>query len=392
MKRTLALLLALTWINAAEAAETVTPALAKRVINIIERAEEDRPGALADLKSLADGRRAGSLDLAFVMHERAALLMQDEQLDTARRELEATLSGQPPSYAPRLRYLLAQILLLQNEPGAALRELESWAAQFDEPSPSGLLLLGYTYIQLDRFEDAARMLEQALASAPRQRAQWVELLAYAYTRTGRPAEAITLLEGIIADRPGETRWWRQLATIYLLMENLPRGTAGIAITDRIEPLDYDDARRLARLFAHLNMPADGARVLADAMAARDQPVDFDDRMLLGELWMLAREFDQSVAAFRAAATIAEDGESALMLAQLYVQREEYELARKALRESLAAYAEEAPARVHYLLAIVEINLSNWDAASLAVEQLRDDPQYAARSQRLERYIRSGAGQ
>ena len=88
-----------------------------------------------------------------------------------------------------------------------------------------------------------------MSEATKPPAAWLEVLAYAYIRTERTAEAVDLLETLIARRPGEARWWRQLASIYLLIEDMQGGAAGLAVAaELVKDGDFADARRLARLF------------------------------------------------------------------------------------------------------------------------------------------------
>jgi predicted Zn-dependent protease len=380
----------LGWLPASQAAEAISPAVMQRLVAIMGRAEEDPQRALDELQQLAARRRTGSADLAAILHERAALLVQQDQTALAREELEAAFIDQPPEFGIRLRYLLAQILLIEDQPEAALSHLEVWHAQQDEPSPAGLYLMGHAYLRLDRFDEAAVVLEQAVATTDVPQYQWVEMLAYTYSRVGRAAEATALLEDIIAEQPANARWWRQLASVYLLLDDVPTGTAAFAIAGLVDTMAYDDARQLARLFGFLGMPEDGARILSRAMTAAEG-VSFEDRMLLAELWMMAREFDAAIGAFQEAAMSSDsNGEPGMMMAQLYLQREDYENARVALTDAIQRWGEATPSQAWYLLAVVELNRDDHQAAARALERLQDDSSYRERVQRLEAYLRETA--
>lgn len=367
------------------AARTVSPELAQRVLTILGESEDDPVEALEDLARLAERTRS-DLDLAFVMTERSALLIQQDQMDKARAEMADVLGEHPAEFAPRLRNLYATTLLAEEDYAGALGQLEMWAAHTETPHPQGLFLMGYACVRLERFEDAVAWLELAVNSDYPTRDPWVELLAYAYTQSGRPEDALALLENLIAQHPDRARWWKQLGGILMLLDQVSPGTASLAVADSIEPLSFSDRRRLARLFAHLGMPADGAALLARALEAREEPADFEEQMLLGELWMLSRETDRAIAVFTAAQENAEQGEAAMMIGQLYAQREEYAAASQALEISVAAYGESVPARVYYLLAVIQINLGKLEAASEAVDRLTADEEYRERAANLADYI------
>ncbi len=367
------------------AANSVDPVLAKQVLDILTDAESDPEKALADLSRLV--RRArNDLDRSFVMTERAALLIQQDQMDLARSEMAELLEGRDSDFAPRLRNLYATTLLAEEDYAGALEQLELWAAHSESPHPHGLFLMGYACIRLERFADAVVFLERAVRSDYPTRDPWVELLAFAYTQTEREEDAIVLLESLLAERPDRQRWWKQLGGILMLLDRLPEGTASLAVAQSLEPLTYSDQRRLARLFAHLGMPADGAALLGTAIEAREEAPDFEELMLLGELWMLARETDRAIEVFSEAQKLADQGEAALLIAQLYAQREEYQAARDALEVAVTAYGEAAPMRAYYLLAVIQINLGDLVAAAETVDRLEADEDYRDRAASLSTYI------
>jgi predicted Zn-dependent protease len=372
---------------AAAAPATMSPELASQLVQIMSN--DDPDAVLAQLKRLAERwRRPG--DLPFILRERAALLIQAEAYDEARDELLAALAGQPPDYGTTLRYLLGQIYLLQDDAEAAVGYLEQWARHTENPGPAGLFMLGYAHLRLEQFEQAATALERTLTAAKgiRIRPRWVEVLAYVYTRLGRTDEAIVLLEGLVREHPAEARWWRQLSTVYLLLDEIGRGTAGFTIAARLEALSLEDTRRLAKLFGYLDMPADGAELLRAALEKSESPPDYEDQMLVAELLIRAREFDAAVRALETAAAGAEDGEPWLMIGQLQLQREQYRPAEAALARALIGYGEDAPALLHYLRAVTAINLDELETAAAAIRAFEDDPDMGSRAPALKTYLRS----
>jgi len=370
--------------------DPMDPLLARQLMHVMTEAEGDVSQMLTGLAELAERKRRPD-DLKFIIRERAALLIQEEQLTVARTELQATLAGQPEEYAPALRYLLGQIYLLEGDAKAAIEPLETWARYAQEPDPAGLFVLAYALVQLERFDAAATRLESIIANASIVRPQWIEVLAYVYAQLGRTDQAIALLNGLVAEQPDKARWWRQLATVYLIIENVPRGTAGFTIASELTDMEFADARRLAQLFGFLGLPADGAELLQQAIADSPDPVSYEDQMLLAELWIVAREFDAAIAALQSASLIATDGEPQMVMGQLYLQRERYEPAQEALTAATTAYAEQAPPLVYYLLAVAQLNAGDLAAAEIAIQVFSEDPEFSRRAASLRDYIRSVAG-
>lgn len=368
------------------AADSMSPRMAQRVLTILDRAEQDPGQALASLKELLESRAPNSSDRGYILYERAALLVQQEQTELAIEEISAALVGRDDDYVPRLRFLLGQLYLMSNEPRLALQQLNTWLRFAQSPRPAELAVVAYTNLQMDNFEDAATVLERAIATADEPQSQWFELLAFSYTRLNRGDEALALVERVITLEPTNARWWRQLASIYLLLEDVPKGAAGLAVSALVEEIEFNDAIHLAKLFNILGMPADGAQVLEIAFKVDSDSVGFEERMLLAELWMLAREFGFAVREFELAATLDMGGEANWRLGQLYMQRERYTEAGQALAVSISEYAEDVPPQLYYLMAIVAINLENYDTARAALSHIEDDATYGDRAEQLNSYI------
>ncbi|MCG8413051.1 MAG: tetratricopeptide repeat protein [Pseudomonadales bacterium] len=368
------------------AQDQVSPVVGQRIMRILERAAEDPDRALRNFTELAQARGLRDSDRGFVIREHAALLIREERSAEARQLLSDSLQGREDSFAPPLRLLYAQVLLLDGEASAALPHLELWAANTTEPHPLELSMLAYAYLQEERWRESAEVFERVIANSDVENAQWLELLAYAYSQDGRTDQAITLIEETIVANPAEARWWRQLANIFLLIDDYDNGAASFGIADHVENLSFEDSKRLSGLLSLLNMPAEAAAILASALEDFPQEQNYEDQMLLGELWMLAREHEQAIAAFQQAVDLSEDGEPAMMIAQLHLQWERYTDARQALEQAQLAYGENTPERVFYLRAIVEINLQDLEAASVAIGRLDHEGEFAERAANLDRFI------
>ncbi len=376
---------------AAPARPAVPDTVVRQVIKIVEQASEDVDGALAALARLVERRGGRSPAIkAFIVRERAALLMQEQQFALARDELRDALAGQKAEFAPELRLLLGQVLLMLDDYSGGLEQLELWVANQDEPFSGGLFLMGYGYLRLDQNDAAIKRLEQAIATVNvTPFAHWIELLAYAYAKTGRTQEAVELLEELIARNPAEERWWRNLASVLLLLERVPDGTAALAIMEHLNDQAYRDRKRLARFFAHIGMPADGAQLLARGLEAQEEPSSADDLLLLAEIWLLAREFDQAIATLEKAQELdPENGKPAFITGQLHLHWEQYPSATAALQRAAVAYGERAPAELYYLLAIAHINQKAFDQAQTALARLTGDAEYERRGVALAKHIQS----
>ncbi len=372
-------------------AQPVLPgSIIRDVDRILEQADEDPQGAIDAFTDLATRRQRSKTVMAYIVQQKAALLMREDGISQARDDILAVLEGQPVDFALPLRLMLGQAYLMLDDYRAGLAELETWADASPEADPAGLFLLGYGYLRVDDLERGVARLEEALATvegAPRN--HWIELLAYAYARAERPEDALALMRDLLSRDPSQERWWRQLASVLLLLEDIPRGTAALSIAEHVRSGNFEQRRRVARFLAHMGLPYEGAQALSSALADSDEPPTADDQLLLAEMWILAREFDAAVAALQAVQPrLPDDGKPSLILGQLYLHWERYAEAQSALEQAIRTFGENTPAQVYYLLAITHINLDAYDDAREVLPFLASDREYSAKGAQLERFIAS----
>lgn len=368
------------------AQDRMSPVISQRILRIMERTEDDTTSTLRELGALSQRNNVSAADRAFVVREIAAILVRENRQQEALQMLSEELAEKPSGFVPSVRLFFGQLLLMEGESTRALQQLQQWRSQIQNPHPLELSMLAYAYLQEEQWGAAAEVFEQVLEISETRNDQWLELLAYAHTRNGESEKAVTLLESVIQENPWQARWWNQLSNIYLLLENYQSGTAGLSISSYTQELDYGESRRLAGLLSMLELPAQAAESLESAIARYPEQANYEDLMLAGELWMLAREHDSAIVTFQAAMELATDGEPALKIAQMHLQWERYPEALAALQLAQEAFGEKTPEQVYYLMAIVEINLGDLDAASLTVGRLDSEGEYAERAANLESYI------
>ena len=378
----------------AAAAEQLDPQLAQALQRVLRETEEDSEKALASLGRLLRSYRRRPHQQVYIMEQRAGLLFQSEQFETAREELADLLRDQPPDYAPVLQLNHAKALLLLDRPDDARVVLEQWREHTQVLTGGGLFLLGYAYVRLELFEQAITALEVAMENTSTPFEAWTELLAFAYARAGRSEKAIELLEGLISLNPAKASWWRHLGVVYQNIDDAPKGSAVYSVIEQLGALTMAETRNLAGMMGYLGMPYDGAKLLAARLEAPHDPSSgavkarYGHLIMLAKLWMSAREFEKATVVLQRASALAEDGEPWVLIGQLKLHWEQYADAFDAFKQAIRAYREEVPPRVFYLAAIAAMNLDEPEEARLALMQIEDDESYGALAERLMRQLTS----
>jgi tetratricopeptide (TPR) repeat protein len=156
-------------------------------------------------------------------------------------------------------------------------------------------------------------------------------------RLGQPARAVPLLEEVVKGRPDEPRARSLLADLYVAAG---RGREAAPLYERLA----DDARK--------------GRVMKDVARYRQR---------LGHLYQVAGDGDRALAAYEEAFRIDPTSVATMIgLGRLYVDRKEWEKARRVYRSLVLQNVETAvgmsKAEVYYWLGVIHIELGEKDKA------------------------------
>lgn len=288
---------------------------------------------------------------------------------------------------------------------AALREALAMAPGH----PFASAMLGNTLVEQGRADEALPLLQQATHDAPDLRVAWIGLaraqlalgddeeaivplrnalrlepdpalqlqLAQTLRRAGRTAEALDVATAAAAARPADLLPERLRISLLLDLERDLEALDALAAFLQRQPGDVDALTLYGDILVRSTLGFD-ARIAAAAayrQALAHQP---EDLALLRRLIPLYSELGLNAEAVAlldgAADAVRTDIELALWRGRLLSRQQKYAAAREALEEAIAAGAG-APG--WYQMGIVEVNLSDLDAAVAAFRQaLELDPEMA----------------
>jgi tetratricopeptide (TPR) repeat protein len=251
--------------------------------------------------------------------------------------------------------------------GNTLYELERFAEAapllekaygLQQPSkPEWLYQAGAAYYQGKTFGESARVLQRLLKSTATPRKEWIRLAIHALLESGRAPEAESLLLNYLAISPQEADYWRLLAKLYMEREQFERAGAALEICYRLAPPSLNDMEQLASLYNYRNAPLLAASTLKTAYgqspsreqtlrvaallasAGRtSQAVDYLDTYLgagqgaleKGKYLYGARRFEQAESEFRKLLSLEDQPEARFYLALCAWERTDWKAARREL--------------------------------------------------------------
>lgn len=286
-----------------------------------------------------------------------------------------------------LVYQIAQMNLMDERYDAALAAIDQWIALTGSETADAMALKGNALYRLERFQDAAAAIQKAISLSPTPSGTWYQMLVASYYDAEDFTAAATAAEGILAKDPNNKNIARQLASIYIELE---QGDKAAAVLEGAKArgllTEASDLRQLYQLYNFIEKPAEAARTINEGLAAGVLKEDYDTLKGLGDSWVLKAQtstdesaeqkdgFAKAIDAYTKAAALAKDGEMDFMRAQLLIQElERYAEGRTAMQAAMAKGGLKREGEGYILLGNAEAELGNQKAAIAAYEKARTFP-------------------
>jgi tetratricopeptide (TPR) repeat protein len=235
-----------------------------------------------------------------------------------------------PQQQLNARFSLAQIYMVLDRWPEAVTELEAWFAATPTPNAISYYTLAMAYYQSDQREKAFEPAQKAVEMSDDPKESWLQLLLALRMEKKQYEESIPLLQTLIEKFPKKA-YFTQLAAVYMELDKSEKSLAVQQLAYAQGLLDTErELTRLAQLYMYHGQPWRAAQVVQKGLDSGLMAKDGDGWRLLGNSLLSAREYDAAIDPLRRAADISGDGELWLRLAQVHLQREEYDRAREAL--------------------------------------------------------------
>jgi tetratricopeptide (TPR) repeat protein len=352
-----AMLPSFTAVNLAFAAEQATaapantrrtPALRAKVYEQLSRAQaladaDKTTEALAALDNVKEKSSSmNSYELAMMYNFYAFIYYNAEQFDKAIAAFEQVVAQEaiPESLELSTLFSLAQLQMMQGQYEKTLTTLDRWEKLNKAPAQAKTLLLkAQAMYQLKDYQRASGFINSAVAMVEKEgkvpEENWLVLQRAVFYELKQPKQVAAVLEKMVRHY-NQGKYWLQLSGMY---GELGEEKKQLAILEAAHQQGFvtsgADLFNLAQLYYYHEVPVKGARVMEQAIAKKQLPADLRNLKFTASCWTLAKEDDKAIPVLLAAAKLAEDGEIYADLAQLYLNRSDYENAIHAAETALA---------------------------------------------------------
>ncbi len=364
----------------------------------LEKAREQMDGgdaeqALQTLNKLSE-RKRNSYETAMTHNMFAYVYSTTEQFGKATAEYEAILgiNNVPDSLVQTTRFTLAQLYMMQEKFDESLSTLNSWmeSADAEKVGADAYLLRAQVQYQRKAYESSLDDVKTAIAKraddgkvAPEnwyllQRATLFQLKDFNGLEKN--------LEALVANYP-KAEYWVQLAAVF--NENGKPEQELAALETAYDQKLLTKERELinfAQALLGMEIPFKAGQVLEKGM--QDGVVEESTRnlSLLGDAWMIAKEYDKAIVAMTKAAQESGKGSDYFKLAQIYTQRQEWNNALDFAQKSIDSGDLKAPYQALIIKGLAQFNLDKLESAAATFFQAGRYPEAEKTAHQWQEFI------
>jgi predicted Zn-dependent protease len=351
----------------------------------------DSATALKDLQPIADSSSNGyakalaTLGLAQVKYRggdtKGAIALQKQALDSNALDNDSYFQGLET---------LAQMYIADEDYGDAMTALDTWSKESGAQSADVYALQGNAYYRLQKYPEAVAAIQKAKSLSDKPQASWDQIEMASYFAMDKYDDAAKLAEAALAKDPNNSTLLQNVIAIYI---NAHQDQKALALLERARANgqinDQAGYINMAKMYDNLGQNSSDPKpnamkavgVLQEGMSKGIVQPGYDSYKLLGDSYTIAGDYKNAVAAYGKASPDAQNGEVDFLRGQLLEQLDRHKEARDALKQAIAKGGFKRVGAAYLTLGNTELALKDKAAARAAYEQAEQDPETRADAQR-----------
>jgi len=244
----------------------------------------------------------------------------------------------PMSIEQTTLYSLAKLYLVQEEYEQALSSLNSWFAIMNKPGAEAYVLRAQMQYQLKHYKEALPDIKTAIkivkAKGKKPKENWLLVERAIYFNNKDFKSMGRTLKELITLYP-KAQYWLQLSAVYNELGK-PGKELSVLETAYEQSLLNNESQiiSLAQAMLALDVPYKSAQIIIDGIKSKTVEENGKNLSLLGDAFMIAKEYQQAIKVMGQAANLTQQGKDFYKLAQIYTERQEWQSALKNVSSAL----------------------------------------------------------
>ncbi|WP_430459628.1 tetratricopeptide repeat protein [Thalassolituus sp. LLYu03] len=354
--------------------QTLRPVIFKKLDAVRALADEKKYAEALDELNAVEKIRRNSYEQAMTHNMFAYVYFNQENYKGAIGAYNKVLAtdGIPDSLEQTTRYSVAKLYLMQEDYKSALTELNKWFAIVEKPGAEAYILRAQIQFQLEQYNKALPDVKKAIAMIKEQgnlpKENWLMLERAVYYQNKDFKSLARCLQDLATLYP-KPQYWVQLAAVYSEL-SLPKKELATLETayDQKFLTKENELISYAQALLGQEIPVKAAAVLEKGMKDDIVKPNAKNLSLLGDAWMLAKEYDKAIDVMGKAAKESGKGMDFFKLAQIHTERQEWKLALQNVEAALKAGDLKEPSQAYILKGLVLFNLDDLPYARDTFEQ------------------------
>jgi len=233
--------------------------------------------------------------------------------------------------------MLGQLQLQEDQTAEGLVTLDKYFAESKSTKPEELIAKGQALYQLERYQEAIPVLQQAIAASPEPKDNWNQLLMAALSEAGQTGEALKTAEALAAKNPNDKKAQLNLANMYMQADQMPKAAA---VMDKLRSsgqlTEEREYKQLYSIYANTeNKEKDVIAVNNEGLQKGILKPDYQVYLALAQSYYYSDQVPQAIDAWQKAAPLSKDGETYLNLARVLHSEGRVPEAKQAAQQALA---------------------------------------------------------
>jgi tetratricopeptide (TPR) repeat protein len=362
---------------------------------------DDYNGALKILDEVKAKKNLSSTEAIQLYSFYGVLYFSQERYKESITAFEAMLKQEDLEDRQRTEtlYTLAQLHFTIEDYQRAVDIMNQWLSAVENPGPAPFILLASAYYQLERYNDMIEPIEKAMAIARERdkpvKEQWYLLLRVAYyelydsTKDKKHLTKVKdILEILVVNWP-KKEYWTMLSGLYGELNDDRRQVAAYeSAYDQGFLVKGTELVSLTQLLLQAEAAFKAARILEKGFADGIVEKDEGNLRLLSQAWQVAAEYDKAIPPLKQAASISNDGELDVRLANSYLNLGRYEECAASARSALDKGGLKSLAGAYELQGMCLFEQSDFEDSKSAFRQAAKDEKIVKRARNWINFIES----
>jgi tetratricopeptide (TPR) repeat protein len=288
------------------------------------------------------------------------------------------------------RYTLTQLYFQEERYEDSLSMLDTWFALEPTPAPDAYILRAQLFYSLERFREGIEPVQTALRVAEERgrpaQENWYRLLNVFHYELEDYPNVIEVLRTLINGWP-KREYFIQLAA---MLGQEGDDTGQLALYETAYEAGWltrgNELVQLSQLLLSADIPVKSAKIMQEGLDAGTIESTETNWRILAQAWQLAQEDEQAIPAMTRAASLADNGEIDIRLAQSFQNLARYEECAETARTAIRKGDLRREDQANMILGACLFELKEYPAARTAFQTAAADNRSRTNAQSWIEYV------